>query len=372
MTTPIPPSIGSVAVIGPFPPFKGGISQHTARLAEGFEAIGGEVKRLSWSAQYPKRLYKRDQRDSEAKPTEGVLWCLRWWDPTSWVRAGLAVRKLDVLVTSYVSPVHAVPLAVLRLVARRPRLVTHVHNVVPHESMPFQEQLAKLVLGQADVLVCHAESIRNDLLERGFDGDKILVTSHPPDLNVVPSPLPSPKPTRLLFLGLIRRYKGLDLLLDAFALLPTDLDVELVVAGEPWEDHGINFDEVTDSRIDLRLGYVADEDMVELINSSHLLVAPYRHATQSGVVSLALNAGRPVVATAVGGLPDVVIEGETGALAAPEDPASFADAIQRTIENLEALHLKVSAKSTSWATYAKSVIAFADSSDPPSARRARP
>ncbi len=100
-------AVNVVTVVGPFPPFKGGISQHTARLAEGFERQQAEVRRYSWKSQYPHRLYNRAQRDNDTGATPDVTWSLSWWNPISWLRCGLSSRSSDVLITSYVSPFHA-------------------------------------------------------------------------------------------------------------------------------------------------------------------------------------------------------------------------------------------------------------------------
>lgn len=349
----------SAIVIGPFPPLRGGISQHTARLSDALEDAGVAVTRISWSSQYPKRLYGRQQRDVGAPTPAGILWMLKWWDPVSWLRAGLRIRQADFVVVPWVTPVHAIPQWVMLTIGRRSRRVVHVHNVFPHERMPFARPLARLVLRRADALVCHARSLVGELRELGVSAP-IAVTPMPPLINVPTGALPADPTVKLLFLGMIRPYKGLDIALRAVEELQAiGHRVELTVAGELWSGRGVPTREELEQlapSVSLKLQYLSDDEMVDLIAAHHLLLAPYRSATQSGVVSLALAAGRPVVATRVGGLGEIVVEGHNGTLAEPDDVRSFVAAAERALASLETLSAGAAQTPLSWNDYARVVL----------------
>jgi glycosyltransferase involved in cell wall biosynthesis len=350
----------SVAVVGPFPPIKGGISQHTAAVADALEQQGADVRRISWARQYPRRLYGRDQIDPDARPTPGAEWLLTWYNPLGWIRAGLAARSREVVILPWVSPFLALAQLVILLVARSSTRIVHVHNVMPHEPMPLQRFLARLVLGRADHLVCHATALQGELADLGVTTAS-SVTPMPPLIGVDATPLPSRPPVRLLFLGTIRPYKGLDIALAALALLPIEPALELRVVGELWdEDERPRSEAIAAARhrVSTSFGYASDESMVAELGRAHILVAPYRSATQSGVVALALAAGRPVVATAVGGLPEAIVDGVDGILADEPSPDAFASAISKAVAELDSLAAGAAARRPAWDSYVAVVTAI--------------
>jgi glycosyltransferase involved in cell wall biosynthesis len=108
--------------------------------------------------------------------------------------------------------------------------------------------------------------------------------------------------------------------------------------------------------VELDLRYVPDEELTDLLARHHLVVLPYRSATQSGIVPLAHAAGRPVVATAVGGLVESVRDGVDGVLVPPDDAAALADGLERAAVDLAALAAGAAAVSTSWDDVATAVL----------------
>jgi glycosyltransferase involved in cell wall biosynthesis len=137
----------------------------------------------------------------------------------------------------------------------------------------------------------------------------------------------------LLFFGLIRPYKGLEVLLYAFALVADELDATLLVVGEFYEDRG-RYDEMIERlgigpRLRVVDRYVPNEDVEMYFRAADVAVLPYRTATQSGIVQTAYSFHLPVIVTSVGGLPDVVRDGETGYVVPPGDPEALAGAIRR-------------------------------------------
>jgi glycosyltransferase involved in cell wall biosynthesis len=349
-----------VTYVGPVPPIRGGISQHGSRLIEGLRDEGHAVDVISWKAQYPVVLYGRRQEDPDAEPFAGARFALRWWDPISWWRAGRAARRTDLLVLQWVTPFHAVPLRVLLAAAGKTPAVVVVHNPLPHEKMPLTRPLTRLVLSRVTGALVHADSAARDLAAL-VSLRRIVSVPMPPILRVGRTALPPRPPLRLLFLGFVRPYKGVDTAIDAVrALIERGHAVELTVAGEVWDGKGewaakLRASGAVDG-VHLRPGYVSDAEVAELLSSHHALVAPYRSATQSGVVPIAFAAGRPVVATAVGGLPERVVEGETGALSPPGDAESFAAAIERVEASLDELAAAVAPRAGTWAEVARGLL----------------
>jgi glycosyltransferase involved in cell wall biosynthesis len=325
-----------ISFIGPVPPFRGGISQHSALLVAALREVGHEVVVYSWAAQYPGRLYPGDPYAPGAQPFPGTRFALRWWDPTSWVRVGRAVRGSDALVFPWVTPFQAIAYRTLITIASTPAIVV-VHNPMPHERRRVDEVLTRLVFGRVRGAVALASGAADDLRAR-FPGLEVVVAPIPSLVPLEPAPLPSGPPWRLLFFGFVRPYKGLDVALETVAVLSRRMPVELTIAGEFWEPVEPWKKAITKAgiagQVHLRASYVPDAEIQDLFASHHVVLAPYRSATQSAIVPMAYAAGRPVVATRVGGLSEQVIEGRTGALADPGDAVGIADAVERVLARL--------------------------------------
>lgn len=328
--------------VGPVPPISSGPAQHGGYLAD---ALGhrADVTVLSWQHQYPKVLFKHSQRDPSATPHPGARFSLRWWDPLSWWRAGRQIAKSDIAVLTWVTPFHAVPYRVMMQAAGDTRFVAMAHNVIPHESMPFQEKLTKWVLGRCAGVVTHSATVADELAVL-TPGVETLTTPLPPHIAVERKPLPErvDGQLRLLFFGFVRPYKGLDVAFEALELLAAKgVRPHLTVVGEFWEPvEKWRADVVSRGladQVDIRPGYLPDKEVSPLLAAHHALLLPYRSASQSGIVPVALKAGRPVIATAVGGISEAITDGVNGTLAQPGDAVSLADAIERCGADLEAL-----------------------------------
>jgi len=140
------------------------------------------------------------------------------------------------------------------------------------------------------------------------------------------------EPGTFLFFGRVLAYKGLRYLLDAgdvlrsrghaFRLIVagTGSDLELHrkrIASSPW--------------IELIDRYISASDVPGLFRRAMAVVLPYTDATQSGVGAMALACSRPVIASDVGDVPDVVIDGRTGLIVPPRDGNALADAMQKLL-----------------------------------------
>ena len=212
--------------------------------------------------------------------------------------------------------------------ARRAFALT-VHDPTPRAGNTVRShwkwRLRSALIRHARVVFVHAEVLRDELLSIERPGGAVVVVPH----GVEPAPLPLPPTPSLLFFGRLSYYKGLDTLLDAMPKVWHRVpEARLTVAGEgDLPEHPL----LHDARVAVRHEHIPEADIPDLFAGATSVVLPYRHASQSGVGSLAKRFGRPLVATAVGGLPELVPPG-TGRLVPPEDPSALAHALVELLE----------------------------------------
>ena len=190
----------------------------------------------------------------------------------------------------------------------------------------------------------------------------MVTVGHPPNLEMTATDLPPQPPLRLLVFGHVRSYKGLDMVFHTMEELANrGVDARLTVAGQFWQPLEPWHRQITDlglaGRVELRSGYVPDDDLDALFAEHHLVVTPYRSASQSGVVPLAAAAGRPSVVTPVGGLPEQVTDGTDGVVAAGVTSCDLADAIVRASERLAELSVGATRLTATWHDVANAVLA---------------
>jgi glycosyltransferase involved in cell wall biosynthesis len=332
-----------VGIIGPVLPFRGGIAQHTTQLLRAFREKA-DVLAISFTRQYPKMLFPGESdRDPafEGHLEERTEYLIDSVNPFTW-RA--AVKRMiayhpDVVVLPWWQVYWAPSFSYIARRLRRASVpvVFLCHNVTEHEAAAWKRALTRRVLALGTGHVVQTNLDGEHLLEL-IPGAKPVLHLHPA-YDQFPEATGALRPEHvleLLFFGFVRPYKGLDLLIEALALLPADLDVRLTVAGEFW--HG---PEETRARIDA-LGiadkveivsrYLTEAEVAEYFARAHALVLPYRSATGSGVVAIAHHYEKPVIVTRVGGLPDVVEDGVTGLVVDPESPEALAAAIESLAE----------------------------------------
>lgn len=337
-----------ISFIGPIPPHPGGIAHHGSNLIRALRE-SHDVSVYPWNLMYPR--YRRRQWGvfgTEYRESE----LARWWNPLSWHRVGRESRQADLIVLQYFHPVFALPLGVIARVARPAPTVAIVHNVIPHEQFPLSGPLAKWALMPTAAVVTHSQHVAADVSATASH-QEVHVVPHPPNIDVTSIDPPRLPPLRLLFLGYVRRYKGLDICLKAMGLaVRQGLDLELTIAGEFWdgEDDYVRLINVEglQRRVTMRPGYVPDAQVCEYLADHHALVAPYRTATQSGLVPVALASGRPVVATHVGGLVEQIEDGINGVLAASHEVECLAQAFWRMDAEYDELRAGTGSSQSGW------------------------
>lgn len=325
-------------VIGPTSPYRGGIAQYTDSLVGALRGVA-DVYMFSFKRQYPKILYPGETDKKEGgRFLDEVRYVLDSNNPLSWWATVREISSLnpDTVYISWWTIVWQPGFAYMakHLRKRGIKVVYICHNIYDHDASSLKKLFTKMLIRSADGYLVQSE--QQAALLRGVIGDKktILVRQHPV-YDIFPEPTmcrDDAKTLKLLFIGLIRPYKGLDLLIDAYKLL-NDTErskIELNVVGETWTDKEALTEELDGLGIKHDLRFVSDQEMVDYISQSDVVVLPYRSATGSGIIPVSYHCKTPVIATKVGGLSEVVQDGETGWLVDSENPEQIAE-LMRTI-----------------------------------------
>jgi glycosyltransferase involved in cell wall biosynthesis len=363
-------------IIGPVFPYRAGIAYCTTRLAQELRA---DV--ISFSRQFPKFLYPGGDDVDPTLPRADARFILDVLNPITWIRAGLAARRYDAVILVWWVWLFALPyLTILALVPRRTRVILQCHNVGDKEPAAWKRWLTDRVLRRGDVLVVHAKSEAADAAKRvwrrrprrrgresageGAGAPRIVTTFLP--VHELGGAIPSRADARrqlgldgnvALFFGHVRPFKGLDIAIDAWRMLKSD--ATLVVAGEAWFKSADEFRDLAKGLDNVRLEFrfIPDAEIATYFAAADVVLAPYRIEAQSGVALTAFHFARPVIATTVGGLPEIIDEGRNGMLVPPEDPPALAKAIDTFFarDDREAMerHAAQSARRYSWAEYGK-------------------
>ncbi len=336
-----------IVLVGSAWPLRGGIAHYTALLCRSLESRGHTVSVLSFRRQYPSFLFPgKTQKDEGHEmirvPSRPILDSI---NPMTWIQAIFWMKSLrpDAVVFKYWMPFFAPCYAVLAFGVRRFLKIPAIFlcdNIVPHEPSRLDARLTRLAVASPDAFIVQSASVRQDLLR--FRPEAVFRESPHPVYDIFSPPLPkSEARTRLgleesriiLFFGYIRAYKGLRTLIEAMPEILRESRVHLVVCGEFYEGRQETVDLIhhlgLQHKISLFDEFIPNEKVADFFCAADTVVLPYVSATQSGIVQIAYNYDRPVIATAVGGLPEVVLDGKTGYLVPPQDPASLARAVLR-------------------------------------------
>ncbi|NND77119.1 MAG: glycosyltransferase [Flavobacteriales bacterium] len=369
-----------VAFLSVFPPFRGGISQFSSAL---YHALSKktDIKAYNFKRQYPKILfpgksqYRVDKKQLAGGETKAMLDSV---DPRSFFKTARDINAFepDLLLTSFWLPFFGPSLgSVAKRMKEGCKTVSILHNVIPHEKRLLDRSLTTRFLSRNDGFVVMSDQVRKDLLHLkpgakhmqrihpfySHFGDKLNKEVAQKQLNI-----PSDKKV-LLFFGIIRKYKGLDILLKAFKKL--DNSYHLIIAGENYESmapyYTLMEEDDIKNRISLFNEFIPENKVNIYFSAADLVVLPYRNATQSGITAVAYHFNVPVVATDVGGLKETVINRKTGKLVNRADPDELARGIQSLFpipahfnEEIEALKAE-----HSWELFADDLISFVRSLD---------
>ncbi len=372
--------MAKVVIIGPAHPLRGGLATFNQRLAKEFITEGHDCSIYSFSLQYPAFIFPGTTQytDEPAPENMTIHTVINSVNPFNWFKIGNRLKKErpDIIIVRFWLPLMGPALGtILRRVRKNKhtKIVCIADNVIPHEKRFGDKPFTKYFLKSCDAFITMSEKVMSDL--RLFEKIKpAQLVSHPlyDNFGGILSKLEARKHLGLpeneriiLFFGFIRKYKGLDMLLDAMSILknlkPETSNIKLLVAGEFYEDEKpfqeqIEKLDIKDQLI-LRTDFIPDSEVKYYLCAADAVIQPYRNATQSGVTPLAYHFEKPMVVTNVGGLATLVPHEKVGLVVEP-NPIAIADGILRFYqlgEDYFIPHLRNEKEKYSWANLVKAI-----------------
>lgn len=369
----------TIIIVGPAHPLRGGIAAFNERFCATLISQGHDCQIISYSLQYPSVLFPgKSQKDEDSPPPNIPIFPLinsinpfSWWKTANYISG----QKPDIIIFRFWIPFMGPALGTIQriLKVKNCRFAALIDNLIPHEKRPGDRVLTKYFLQHIPNFIVMSQAVKNDLLNLK-PGAKVIIQNHPiydhygesVDSKEARSLLQIKQDKKvILFFGLVRKYKGLDLLLEALAVLKNKPDYLLLVAGEFYE----SIDEY--KHLAERLGLMdrvlwhdrfIPNDMVRFYFSAcNLLVLPYRTATQSGVTQVAFHFETPVIITNVGGLSEIILDGINGLVAEPTtfDLAEKLDNFfEKDLEKSLRSGMKKEKNKYSWEKFAMNILDF--------------
>ncbi len=370
-----------IVIIGPAHPLRGGLASFNERLAKEFQLQGNEVIIYTFSLQYPEFIFPgTTQYSTEPAPKDiNIKVCINSVNPFNWIRTGFRLKKekADLVVVRYWLPLMGPCLGTLLRIAKQhknTRVVCIADNIIPHEKRFGDRPFTKYFIQPVNAFITMSEKVLQDLrlIEKNkparavlhplYDnfGEKISTAAARQHLGI------ESNQKTILFFGFIRKYKGLDILLDAMKLLQGK-DIKLLIAGEFYEDQQPYKEQIAQLGIEndliLHTNFIADSEVKYYLCAADVVVQPYRNATQSGVTPLAYHFEKPMIVTNVGGLPSLVPDDKVGLVAEP-NAAAIAEKILLYFTKGEAHfmpHITEEKKKLSWSNLTDTIFQVANS-----------
>ncbi|MBO7445843.1 MAG: glycosyltransferase [Bacteroidales bacterium] len=338
-----------IIILGTAYPYRGGLAAFNERLAYEFLNQGHEVEIYTFTLQYPNFLFpgKTQYSPDPAPENLAIYRRVNSCNPFNWLRVGkeIAQKKADVVIFAYWMSFMAPCMGTIARKIRRnghTKVLALVHNMIPHEPNILDKFLPPYFVKSMDGFMALSESVVKDIEK--FDkrhcpkrfsphpiydhyGDRLTREQALSLLNL------DPDFRYVLFFGFIRDYKGLDLLIDAFADDQIrQSNVKLLVAGEFYGDPAPYLQQIKNLRLEdnvlLYNDYIPDHEVNRYFSAADIVAQPYKTATQSGVTQIAFHFEKPMLVTNVGGLPEIVPDGKIGYVVEP-DAIHIADALSR-------------------------------------------
>jgi glycosyltransferase involved in cell wall biosynthesis len=324
--------IKNITILGPAYPFRGGMAAFNERMAAAFLSEGYQVKIENFKLQYPKILFpgKTQYANWDAPENIHIESEVNSINPLNWLQIGkkISKQKPDLLIIGFWLPFMAPCFGTIAKAVKKnkhTKIVSVLHNIIPHEKRIGDKVLANYFVNQVDAFVSLSKSVLVDL--DTFDKNKPRVFSPHPlydhfgkiiskeaarenlkinkDINYV------------LFFGLIRDYKGLDLLIKAFADKRfKERNVKLIVAGEFYSNQETYVNLIKELKLEdeiiLRDEFIPDPEVSNYFCAADIIAQPYKSATQSGVTQIGFHFEKPMLVTNVGGLAEIIPNNKAG------------------------------------------------------------
>ena len=339
-----------IVLVGPFPPFRGGISDLNAALADHLSKRH-EIHAINFTTQYPKVLFPGKTQFKKGDPAQEIdsIRCLSSINPFSWRKTAYKIIDIepDLVLFRFWLPFFAPAFSGVAKKIRKysdATIMVICDNIIPHEERLLDTRLTKRFFGFIDSFIVLSKKVENELLS--FVPEAKYKYSPHPIYSIFNNTLSKEQAKAelkiatkkvLLFFGLIREYKGLDILINAMEKIKTELeDYTLLIVGECYENENKYTDlikkaGITDN-VKCHYSFIPDNEVGKYFSAADVVVLPYKTASQSGIVQIAYHFDTPVIVSNVGGLPEIVDEGKTGYCVEPNSNA-FAKAIKAFYEN---------------------------------------
>lgn len=342
-----------IIIVGTSHPYRGGIAAFTDRLATEFVKEDVDIEVVTFKLQYPSFLFPGKTQYSDSKAPEGfpISRKVNSINPLNWIKVGKEIRKKnpDIVIFTYWMSFFAPCFGTMARVIKRnrhTRCIGLIHNMIPHEKSLLDKLLPPYFVKAMDGFVALSKSVLDDIASLDRHNKPRVFAPHPlydhfgeimdraeavKHLNL------DPNYRYFLFFGLVRAYKGLDLLIDAFAdERLRKYPMKLLVAGEFYDDPKPYLEQIKKHDLKdfviIENQYIKDDDVKYYFNSSEMVVQPYKSATQSGVTQIAYHFEKPMLVTNVGGLGEIIPNGKVGYVVEP-NPSAIADALVDFCEN---------------------------------------
>ena len=376
--------MAKIVIIGSAHPLRGGgITTFNHRLAKELMEEGHDCCIYSFSLQYPSFMFPgTSQYTDEPAPDNIIIYkAINSINPFNWIKIGNRLKKErpDIIIVRFWIPLMGPAFGtILRRVKKNKhtKIICIADNILPHEKRFGDKPFIRYFLKPCDAFITMSEKVMADLKQ--FEKIKqAILLPHPlyDNFGVIVPKLEarcwlgvSPYDKIILFFGFIRKYKGLDLLLEAMAddRIRT-AGIKLLIAGEFYEDEKVYTELIEKldikNNLVLKTGFIPDHDVKYFLSAADAVIQPYRNATQSGVTPLAYHFEKPMVVTNVGGLPGMVAHQESGIITEP-DSVSIADGIIQFYEMSEDKFLpsiREKKKLFSWSAFVSQLLKLADS-----------
>ena len=376
-----------VIIIGPAHPLRGGgITTFNERMARQFQNEGHHTSIYSFSLQYPGFLFPgKSQFTNEPAPADlDIHTKINSVNPLNWLQVGNEIKNLkpDIVIVRYWIPLMGPCLGtILRIIKKNKhtRIICIADNIIPHEKRFGDKPFTRYFIKPVDAFITMSEKVLSDL--RLFTTEKkALLVTHPlydnfgekifkeaarKELKIKDEEL------IILFFGFIRKYKGLDILLDAMQIIKNvkvnNKHIKLLIAGEFYDDRKLYEEQIErlgiKNNLILHTDFIPDKEVRNYFCAADVVIQPYRNATQSGVIPVAYHYEVPMIVTNVGGLPKMVPHNKVGLVAKPT-AASLAEKILEYFKKGEDYflpHLLEEKKKYSWTKMLKSILELANS-----------
>ncbi len=333
-----------ITIVGTAYPLRGGIAHYNALLAESLQQRH-TVNTITFKRQYPSFLFpgKTQQESGEMLHVPPAPQHIDSINPLNWITVGRMIRdeRPDLLIFKYWLPFFGPCFGTIARMARKnnhTRVLFICDNVLPHERRPGDTVFTRYAFRAADFFIVQSAAVERDLLT--IHPEAVYRFAPHPVYTIFGEPVDKQEARRqlgiaderiVLFFGYVRRYKGLHVLLSALHEVRKALPVRLLVVGEFYTDQAQYQEQIEQlglqDCVTVHADYVPNEKVASFFSAADVVVLPYLSATQSGITQIAYNFNKPVIASDVGGLAEVIKHGKTGIIVPPNQPHLLAEAI---------------------------------------------